>query len=193
MKNRSMTGTKLAIAQPSFTRWRAILSFLLCLVCCLPLWGCESAPSPQGKLVRVSRVVSGQALEVLDPSSATPLAQPVRLLGIDAPDLKQEPWGTAAKTRLEGLLAGQTILLEPDLETQDAFGRQLAYIWHDGMLLNEQLVAEGQALAVSRSPNTRYEQRLAHAQEKARLLGLGIWNPTLPLRQTPAEFRAQQE
>ncbi len=161
----------------------------------LSIWllcGCQSARPPQGVAVQVTQVISGNTLEVIQIGGPNALAERVRLLGIEAPDLEQAPWGNVAKERLTALTQGKTVLLEPDLQSQDSFQRRLAYVWLEGALVNEQLVAEGQALAVGRSPNTKYDQRLQNAQEQARLLGAGIWNPDQPMRQTPAEFREQK-
>jgi len=113
----------------------------------------------------------------------------VRLVGIDAPDFQQQPWGQAAKERLEAMIGGRPVLLEFDVQGKDAFERRLAYVWQDGVLLNEKLVREGYVLWVMRSPNHKYDQRLARAQEWARLMGVGVWNPEQPMRLTPAEFR----
>ena len=141
----------------------------------------------------MTRVVSGQTIEVLDSTGRDPLAKPVRLLGIEAPNWsKQQPWSLAAKQRLEVLIQpDKTVLLEFDVEsdrvTNDGAYLRLAYLWHDNQLLNEVLVEEGFVLANSRSPNIKYEQRLSHAQEKARLMGVGIWNPQNPMRQDPSE------
>lgn len=163
---------------------RAVLNAAIGL-CCLFLVSCQAAP-PQGTQVRVSRVVSGQVVEVLDPSPATAQTQPIRLLGLGAPPAQQDPWGKAAQARLAELAIGQTLLLETDRVAQDEQGRRLAYLWQGDRLLNETLVAEGYAIAASQVPNTKYEQRLAAAQAQARLLELGIWNPVNPLRQPPA-------
>ncbi len=162
------------------------------VVCCL-LWltACQSAISPSGTSARVEQVVSGQAIEVSPTKDSGGTPERVRLIGIDAPDLAQEPWGKEAKQQLEQLIGNKPITLEPGLEPRDRYERTLAYVWQDGKLLNEQLVAEGYALAVPRSPNTKYDQRLKRAQEKARLMGVGIWKPDQPMRLTPAEFRAQ--
>ncbi|MDF5718957.1 MAG: thermonuclease family protein [Rhizonema sp. PD37] len=167
---------------------------ILILLCVLLLVACQ----PQNPLnesrqleVKVSQVVSGQALEVLGMPEQTTLVSQVRLLAIDAPDLQQRPWGDDAKLRLEELIGGQRVILEFDLEEKDKFGRTLAYLWKDKVLLNEQLVKDGYALFVMRSPNHKYDQRLERAQQWARLVGLGIWNPDQPMRLTPAEFRRQ--
>lgn len=139
----------------------------------------------------MEQVVSGQAIEVSPTKDSGGTPERVRLIGIDAPDLAQEPWGKEAKLQLEQLIGNKPITLEPGLEPRDRYERTLAYVWQDGKLLNEQLVAKGYALAVPRSPNTKYDQRLKRAQEKARLMGVGIWQPDQPMRLTPAEFRAQ--
>ncbi|MDX2214164.1 MAG: thermonuclease family protein [Oculatellaceae cyanobacterium bins.114] len=141
---------------------------------------------------RVSQVMSGQTIEIIDPVKQT--AERVRLLGIETPSWKQEPWYGQAKERLQALLDHEpVVILESDVEsevtTADGEVLKLAYVWKNGVLLNEQLVAEGVVLAAVRSPNLRYEQRLTRAQEKARLLGVGIWDSDHPMRQTPQEFR----
>jgi micrococcal nuclease len=163
---------------------------IVALCCLLLLWSCQVTESPTGKSVRVTRVVSGQSLEVLPSQGQDPFTQKIRLLGIEAPAWEQQPWSLNAKAELEALIgAGKTVLLEfdrqPQVQLRDGSTLNLAYVWQDGVLLNEKLVEQGWALAVSRSPNTKYAQRLAEAQEKARLMGVGIWNPDQPLRQFP--------
>ena len=167
--------------------------------CLLLLVGCQSTRISNGITIEVQRVVSGHTLEVLNSGQQAPLTERVRLIGIEAPDLRQQPWGMAAKNRLEemigdttGLQSGfQPVFLEPDLQEKDSSGRWLAYVWYDSKLLNEELVKEGYALAAPRSPNNKYDERLARAQEYARIMGYGIWNPEQPMRLTPAEFRRQ--
>jgi len=179
-----------------------LLRLLSLLCCCLFLLvGCQSSPVPTGRTVtvQVQRVVSGQTLDVLNPTQQTALIERVRLIGIEAPDLKQEPWGSAAKNRFEQMISKtanqplvlQPVSLEPDVQEKDSTGRWLAYVWYDGVLINEQLVKEGYVLAAPRLPNQKYDDRLARAQEYARLMGYGIWNLDQPMRLTPAEFRRQ--
>lgn len=165
--------------------------------CCLLLFGCQFSHLPLGLTVQVQRIVSGQTIEVVLSERANS-SQQVRLMGISAPDLRQHPWGEAAKQRLEQLIResntqhslSQNILLESESEEPDRFDRLLAHVWHDGILVSEQLVKEGAVLAELEYPH-KYSQRLQHAQEYARLMGYGIWNPEQPMRLTPAEFRSQ--
>ncbi len=154
-------------------------------------FGCSISQTPEGVNIRVERVVSGHTLEYLDPTPSPSRMQPVRLIGITAPDLNQVPWGRAARERLRQLIQGQDVLLELGTESRDRYDRVLAYVWLDGVLLNEQLVEEGYVLAEERLPNTKYSRKLEYAQHEARLMGRGIWNPKQPLRLTPNEFRRQ--
>jgi micrococcal nuclease len=161
--------------------------------------GCQPTNVSPGIPVQVQRVISGQTLEVLNPRQKLALLTKVRLIGIEAPDLKQQPWGEAAKNYIEetiGEIRGQKLVLQPvslefDVQRQDSFGRWLAYVWYKGVLLNEQLIKEGYVLAAVRSPNNKYSDRLSHAQDYARIMGVGIWHLAKPMRLTPAEFRRQ--
>lgn len=153
------------------------------------LLGCGANKAPEGLLtLRVEQVFSGQTIKIAADSEY----DRARLIGIDAPDWRQKPWGSDAKTRLQDLIEGQSVLFEFDEKTQDDYNRQLVYVWLDeGLLVNELLVREGYVLAAERQPNTKYSQRLARAQEWARLRELGIWNPQKPMRLTPKEFRRE--
>jgi micrococcal nuclease len=165
--------------------------FLVLLCCLLLLTSCQHADRPEGLKIEVARVVSGQGLILKSTGDRFKGISMVRLIGIDAPSLQQQPWGRTAQKRLEEEIENRSVLLEFDVEEKDQFGRLLAYVWKDGMLLNEKLVAEGYVLAVPRAPNQKYDRRLEHAQEWARLMGRGIWDPEHPMRLTPAEFRRQ--
>jgi micrococcal nuclease len=125
--------------------------FLLSLI--LGLWmllsSCQKAEIPQGQRIQVQRVISGQSLEILDRVNKVPIIKEVRLIGINTPDMKQEPWGVQAKTRLEELIKGKSVLLEFDVETKDSYDRVLGYIWQDGILINELLIKEGCAIRLA--------------------------------------------
>ncbi len=168
-----------------------LLYRLFAIALCLLLMGCQKPEVPQGNTVKVERAISGQTIEVISTADKIAWLEQIRLIGIEAPDIKQEPWGKQAREKLQQLIGGKQVLLESDVEIKDRFDRKLAYLWQDGVLLNEVLVKEGYALAAVRSPNTKYQQRLVSAQEWARIMGRGLWNPEQPLRQTPAEFRQQ--
>ncbi|MTJ06937.1 thermonuclease family protein [Anabaena sp. UHCC 0204] len=174
-------------------RLRVFMPKIIILGTLLLLVSCQSQNNSAITLaeVKVARVVSGQSLEVLGMEEQTNLISPVRLIGLDAPDLRQTPWGEDGKKLLETLMGGanQTVNLEFDFEAKDQFNRTLAYVWKDQVLLNEEVVKQGYALFVARSPNHKYDQRLERAQQWARIMGKGIWNTDKPMRLTPGEFR----
>ena len=188
------------------THWTGWIKTGLVVLGCVILSSCSrfSAAFPHpGYFVSVQQVVSGQALEVIGLEAIGQPPNPqlqgkrvkVRLIGIDAPDLQQSPWGEEARQFLEQRVknpsapSSDRIFLEWDTQEQDQYDRFLAYLWQGKTLINQEMVAAGQALVHSYFPNIRYEPQLESAQHQARLLGLGIWNPDRPLRQSPAEFR----
>ncbi|RCJ40766.1 nuclease [Nostoc minutum NIES-26] len=177
----------------AFIRFSIWLRKIAILACILLLVSCQAKSQSENNQaqVKVARVVSGQSLEVLGMAEQPNLISQVRLIGIDAPDLRQRPWGDGAKQVLEKLIGNteKPVILEFDIEAKDKIGRTLAYVWKDRKLLNEEVVKQGYALFVGRSPNHKYDQRLERAQQWARLMGQGIWNSENPMRITPAEFR----
>ncbi|MGB6296179.1 MAG: thermonuclease family protein [Rivularia sp. (in: cyanobacteria)] len=162
--------------------------------CCLLLLGCQAKKDTLGAgtvPIKVKRVVSGQTLQVTGFREQPNLISEVRLTGISAPPTRQRPWGEASKKRLTELIEDKSspVRLEFDVEAKDKFGRTLAYVWKNDTLINEQLVKEGHAIFVARSPNHKYDSRLERAQHWSRLMGEGIWNPEDPMRLSPSEFR----
>ena len=142
-------------------------------------------------MIRVERVVNGQTIEIADRSVAVPILEPIHLIGIQAPDIRQKPWGQKARIQLEKLTLGREVLLEFDVQKKDKLDHLLAYVWLEGKLINKFLVEEGLALAKPDFPNSKYTESLINAQERARIMGLGIWDPDQPMRETPTQFRRQ--
>jgi micrococcal nuclease len=170
-------------------RWLLLLIFNLALF--VLLVGCQTVSAPQGFTAKVVRVIDGQMLEIGGIEGQPELTERVILGGVEAPSLKQPPWGEAAQNRLEQLIGQEPILFESDVEARRRSGQRLVYLWQGKTFLNEKLVEEGYALAVSQPPNVKYDTRLSRAQDRARILGLGIWNPEKPMRESPTEFRRQ--
>ncbi|MEO0687115.1 MAG: thermonuclease family protein [Cyanobacteria bacterium J06649_11] len=167
---------------------------VLIFLCCLLLLSCQANKEKfQAGMVeiKVVRVVSGQTLQVMGFREQPSLISEVRLTGINAPPTRQRPWGEASKQRLTELIEDKSspVRLEFDMEAKDKYGRTLAYVWKDETLINEQLIKEGHALFIARSPNHKYDLRFERAQHWSRLMGKGIWNPEDPMRLSPSEFR----
>jgi len=104
----------------------------------------------------------------------------VRYIGIDTPELKgkdgrPEFYAWEAKEANRKLVEGKKVKLEFDVEKRDRYGRLLAYVYVDGLMVNEWLVANGYARAVAFPPNVKYEEHFRKLEIEARELGLGIW------------------
>lgn len=101
----------------------------------------------------------------------------VRLIGIDAPESDQEPFGTAATAGFASIApVGTTLQLEQDAESRDRFNRLLAYAWLGGSMVNWLLVRQGWAVSYRYAPNTRYAARFEAAEQSARREGRGLWS-----------------
>jgi micrococcal nuclease len=113
----------------------------------------------------------------------------VRLLGIDAPELGQMPWGNRAKRHLKSLLDNPKIRIETDVEKRDRYGRLLAYIWtSDGRFVNLEMVRDGYAVLYTIPLNVRYIERLRDAQNEAKERKRGIWGSE-GLTESAQEYR----
>lgn len=179
-----------------------LLLLALMLTSCLGIIvGCQSPPAPTTMTARVERVLSGQAIEVTLVNQQPTVRQQVRLQGIDAPTTQQAPWGKNALEKLTALIAEnnpqQLVQLELQELQPDQFGRLTAPVWQKQTLLNLALVQGGYALAqlpqdtdeAMLSILNKHQTELLRAQDQARVLGIGIWDPTQPLRLPPSEFR----
>lgn len=104
-------------------------------------------PAGERHPARLVRVVDGDTIRVdLDLGADVTLKnQPVRVLGIDAPELHgpERPRGLAAKAAAEKFLAGKK--LEVELHHKDKYGRWLGDVFADGENLALWMLKNGQA------------------------------------------------
>jgi micrococcal nuclease len=117
----------------------------------------------------------------------------IRLIGIDAPETGQKPWGEKAKQYLESLISasGWRVKMEFDVEKRDQHGRILAYLWTtDGILINLVMVKNGYAMLYTFPPNVRYSDELRKGQKEARDRRLGIWGEE-GLKERPGDYRRE--
>lgn len=115
----------------------------------------------------------------------------VRLIGVDAPELGQEPWGRRSKRQLKKLISESNwiVRVELDVEKRDRYGRLLAYLWgRNGRLLNEELIETGYALPYTVPPNVKYAERLRAARTRAEGKRAGFWGAD-GLAERPGEWR----
>ncbi|HEX9135746.1 MAG TPA: thermonuclease family protein [Nitrospirota bacterium] len=114
-----------------------------------------------------------------------------RLIGMDAPELGQEPWGKLARGHLRKLLkdVNWRVTVETDVVKYDKYDRILVYLWTpDGDMLNERMLRDGYALLFTIQPNSKYADRLRKAQRAARDEKRGIWGPD-GLTETPRDYK----
>jgi len=71
---------------------------------------------------------------------------------------------------------GDVVTIEFDIETRDARGELLGYVFlDDGRMLNEEIVKAGYANVVNASRNVKYYKRLLKAQWEAKTHRRGLW------------------
>lgn len=96
----------------------------------------------------------------------------IRLLGIDAPEMAQEPWGKMAKIALNKMLPKQ-FLLTPS--GSDYYHRQLGIVYVNNIDINLRMIEQGFAVAYQGSDTPiAYKQ----AEENAQIRKLGVWHET---------------
>lgn len=130
--------------------------------------------------VEYVRVVDGDTAKVIYEGEE----MSVRYLLIDTPESKHpkvgwQPYGDEASKFNENLLNNANqVYLEFDVgQRLDHYGRLLAYVWADDVLINEKIVEEGLAVkAYVKAPNTRHLDRIEKAQEIAKSNGKNVWS-----------------
>jgi len=142
---------------------------------------------------RVTAVHDGDTVSIRAKSFAgIPLKiERVRLIGVDAPELKQEQWGMKAKRYLKKLISESdwVVTVESDVEQRDKYGRLLAYLWgRDGRLINEKMLEAGYAMLFTLPPNVKYADRFMEAQKRAQMRKAGIWKEG-GLKESPHKWR----
>lgn len=145
--------------------------------------------------VRVIEVHDGDTISIRTRSFAgLPLkAERVRLIGIDAPELRQKPWGRMSKRHLKKLISDSAWVLsvEFDVKERDKYERLLGYVWdRRGQLLNEKMLENGYAVLYTIPPNVKYVERLIAAQKNAQMRKVGIWGKK-GLKKSPREWRKE--
>ncbi|MFQ5508185.1 MAG: thermonuclease family protein [Leptospirillia bacterium] len=127
----------------------------------------------------VRQVIDGDTVELVRKTK-------VRYIGIDTPEVRRregrqwifdpEPFALEAKAENARLVGGREIRLEFDRERTDRYGRLLAYVYLDDMMVNEQMLLKGLARARAYPPNLHHQKRLKQAEARAKAAGVGIWS-----------------
>lgn len=159
----------------------------ICIAILLGILGCAAeadGPTPRADMeaCRVTRIVDGDSVE------CDPIGR-IRLLGIDAPELGQPPFGTESLEALERMIPqGSEVWLEQDVELRDRYGRALRYVWTGDEMVNLSMVREGYAVLLTYPPNVRHVEALQNAQDMAQRDRSGLWAVD-GFECTPRDFR----
>ncbi len=146
--------------------------------------GPTSGTEVPGRLAMVERVIDGDTIVVrASPSSEDTEPERVRLIGIDTPESVQpgspvECFALEASHRMERLLApGTRVRLVGDVESEDRYGRTLAYVYRDddGLFVNAAMVRDGYAYAYTVPPNVAHAAEFARLQGEAQAANRGLW------------------
>ncbi len=123
-------------------------------------------------VVQVVSITDGDTIRVLMPDGTN---EPVRLIGIDAPEdgslLDQE-----ATDYLEELVLGKDVRMVVDVSDRDRFDRLLRYIYVGDRFVNEEMVRAGLAIAKRYKPDIAMASVLEAAQEGAEQGALGLFS-----------------
>lgn len=138
---------------------------LLVLTACQPV----SLDAPTVDEGVVTSIIDGDTIEVAQASGSTTM---VRLAGINAPE-SGECHFTQARDHLIDEILGHGVVLET-IGT-DRFGRTLAFISIEDIVVNEDLVGRGHAISLTPDPDTPYGERLLRAEEEAAEANRGLW------------------
>ena len=109
----------------------------------------------------------------------------IRMIGIDAPEMGQKPWGQQSKENLEKLLT-QKFSLES--HGKDVYNRQLGKLYYGNQDLNLMMINQGWAVAYDGKDTPK---NYKDAQQIAKSKKIGIWAKN-GLHQDPKKWRRQK-
>jgi micrococcal nuclease len=168
-----------------FKKWKELYLIIVLLLALIPLYfKTELRPKGSSGEYTVESVIDGDTitLEGVDTH--------VRYLEIDAPEVLHEdspgdPLSEEAKNFNKSLVSGKKVKLEFDEEKYDDYGRMLAYVYIDGVFVNEEIVKNGLARPLIIKPNNKYADIIRKAEERAKRERKGIWGELSNLNPPP--------
>lgn len=98
----------------------------------------------------------------------------IRYIGINAPE-KGQPFSNESTKLNEALVLNKTVNLKYDVQTKDRYGRILAYVFINGVLVNGEIVKKGLAVSETIQPNVSYQKEFLDGQKYARENCFGMW------------------
>ena len=130
--------------------------------------GCQRADLGKSAEARVVKVYDGDTIELSD-------GRVVRYIGIDAPE-HGRPGADSATALNRRLVLDRNVRVEYDGELKDHYGRDLAYVYADGSMVNAEIIAAGWAWSYVFPKNMRHAVELLHLQQQAMRAHRGLWS-----------------
>ena len=123
-------------------------------------------------LHEVRRVYDGDTIELDD-------GRKIRLIVVDAPEVESpystaEKFGQESKKHLKKLINQKKVSIKVGPETYDKYGRTLAYVYADDVLINGRMIRDGWARAYVRF-KYKYKDLFQTYEKEARAKGIGMW------------------
>lgn len=125
----------------------------------------------------VTRIFDGRTIGV----EVDGVERTIRYIGVETPIFGDRFYELAIEANTQWML-GADVQLEADELDADREGRLLRYVWLDGGMVNNSLIAVGLAEAETTGPNRRYADLFADAEAAARANAAGIWEDVEPDR-----------
>lgn len=116
----------------------------------------------------VTKVIDGDTI-VLESGEV------VRYIGIDTPESAKECFASESKDKNSELVVEKSVRLEKDVSERDRYNRLLRYVFVDNVFVNDFLVREGYATAVSYPPDVKYQEQFRQAEREAFDANRGLW------------------
>lgn len=156
----------------------------------LILFFCSACDATERQAAQVLKVSDGDTIVVELPSHQL---LRVRLIGVDAPESSQEPWGNRARAFVEAELKPPSpIIIEFGLDREDKYSRLLGYIYYrknnKEYFLNSELLKNGWAEIFIFDRNDKHNPILKESQAQAQSLHLNIWQSN-GLEMSPQAYR----
>ncbi len=170
------------------TRLHSFFTFVVILL--FIIGACNTKPK---EYYKVSEIHDGDTVTIVTSSflGFFETTEKIRLIGIDSPELAQEPWGRRAKNYLKKLIKESDWLVKVELDIlhRDKYGRLLAYLWtKDGKMINYLMIRNGYSMVYTIPPNVKYAEWFLEAQRLARQEQKGFWSEG-GLSEVPSEWR----
>jgi micrococcal nuclease len=147
--------------------------------------------SPTGGLAKVVAVLDGDTIVISG-------GDKVRYAGLNTPethhpDKLPEYCGEEAFEANRRLVAGKAVRLEFDGRRRDKYGRLLAYVYVENLLVNAELIRQGYAQVSTYKDNQRYHEEFERLQQNAIAARRGLWGGCVDIRLPPVPEQSKPQ